>query len=91
MLLCFVYHEGRRLQVSSLTLIRLMLSKAMIHHFIMSFPEYPQGGKPSNVVVSAQVHLFGAINLHTMHAIAMLAEATVVQAAALHVLHLSID
>lgn len=68
-----------------------MLSKAMIHHFIMSFPEYPQGGKPSNVVVSAQVHLFGAINLHTMHAIAMLAEATVVQAAALHVLHLSID
>jgi len=68
-----------------------MFSKAMIHHFIMSFPEYPQGGKPSNVVVSAQVHLFGAINLHTMHAIAMVAEATVVQAAALHVLHLSID
>jgi len=87
-----VYDFGRRgSQVSSLTLIRLMFSKAMIHDFIMSFPEYPQGGKPSNVVVSAQVHLFGAINLHTVHAIAMVAvaEATVVQAAALRVMHLS--
>lgn len=70
-----------------------MFSKAMIHHFIMSFPEYPQGGKPSHVVVPAQVHLFGAINLHTVHAIAMVAvtEVTFVQAAALHVMHLNID
>ncbi len=57
----------------------------------MSFPEYPQGGKPSNVVVSAQVHLFGAINLHTVHAIAVVAvaEATVVQAGAQYVMHLN--
>ena len=70
-----------------------MFSKTVIHHFIMSFPEYPQGGKPSNVVVSAQVHLLGAINLHTVNSIAMnaVAEVTVIQAAALHIMHLSSD
>lgn len=70
-----------------------MFSQAVIHHFIMSFPKYPQGGKPSNVMVSAQVHLLGAINLHTVHAIAMVAVTmvTFVQAAALHVMHLSIE
>ncbi len=45
------------------------------------------------MVVSAQVHLFGAINLHTVHAIAVVAvaEATVVQAAAQYVMHLNND
>ena len=44
-----------------------MFSKAMVHYFIMTFAEDSQGREACDVVITAQIHLLGTVNLHTVN------------------------
>lgn len=42
----------------------VLLQVTVVHDFIMSFSEDPQGREACDVVLPAQVYLLGAVNLH---------------------------
>lgn len=39
----------------------------MVHDFVMAFAEDTQGREAGDVVISAQIHLLGTVNLQTVN------------------------